>query len=186
MELNGSLGGSEAGPGKSRQAQVDGRGVQRVDGVVEFQAEVVVEVQRAGQANQRACEVGVDAPVAFLVGPGERVAGHPAAEAHVVELVAAGTPVDLDIPWATTVGELRERHAEELIEARKGAHPAVAAVALDAALERVERQVVHHLREDELAGVHAFPVPTEVGDRASSQGCPSAQVVHMRTLSLSN
>ena len=69
----------------------------------------------------------------------------------MIELVALGAQADLEIPQAATAGDLSEGHAEELIEAGEGADPAVAAIALNTAMERVERQVVHHLGEDELS-----------------------------------
>ena len=47
---------------------------------------------------------------------------------------------------------------------------AVTAIALNAAKERVERQVVHHLGERELSGIHAFGVPTEAGGAGTMIG----------------
>ena len=90
MEFDGSLGGPEASPGEGRKAHINGRGIEGVDGVVEFETEVFVEVQRAGDADQRLSQVGIDPPIAFLVGPRQGVAGQAAADAHVVELVVAG------------------------------------------------------------------------------------------------
>ena len=54
---------------------------------------------------------------------------------------------------------LSEGHIEELIQAGEGAYATVAAVALDAAMQGVERQVVHELSKDELSGTHLFSVP---------------------------
>ena len=111
VQLDGGFGGAEQRPRKHRQAQVDGGRVQRVDRVVELQPQGLVGIQRAGDANHGLCELGVDAPVAALIGVGERVARHPAADAHVIELVLMGAQTRFDIAQALAEGELRECHA---------------------------------------------------------------------------
>ena len=82
-----------------------------VDGVVEFEPQVLVGVQRAGDANHRLCELGVDAPVPALIGIGQGVARHPAANAHVIELVLMSPQTGFDIAQALAEGELGECHA---------------------------------------------------------------------------
>ena len=74
MQFNGAFGGAEAGPGKDGQAQVDGGGIEGVDGVFEFDAEVLIEIELLGGMDESLGEVGVDAPVAGLVGMGQGVA----------------------------------------------------------------------------------------------------------------
>ena len=74
MQFDGTFGGAEAGPGKDGQAQVDGGGIKGVDGVFEFQSQVVVGIQGPGECDEGVGEVGVDAPVAGLVGVGQGVA----------------------------------------------------------------------------------------------------------------
>ena len=57
----------------------------------------------------------------------------------------------------TSVGQLRKRHAQVLIEAGKALDLVFGLVPMDAALEGVQRKMVHQLREDELACVHRSP-----------------------------
>lgn len=47
MQLDRSLGGAERCPRKQRQTQVDSRGIQGVDGVVQVDAETVVAMELA-------------------------------------------------------------------------------------------------------------------------------------------
>lgn len=98
MEFDGTLGGAEAGPREGVQAQVNGGGVERVDRVGEFPAEILVTVQRASAADQGLAEVLPDPPIAHLVGIRQRGTGDAAADAHVVELAALGAQGDLKIP----------------------------------------------------------------------------------------
>ena len=137
MEFHGTLGGPEAGPWEGVQAQVDGRGVERVDSVVEFQAEILVVIQGAGDANQGLAEVLPNPPVAQLVGIRQRRTGDAAADAHVVKLAALAAQGDLEIAQAATAGDLGKRHAEELVQTGEGAYTTVAAVALHTAMEGV-------------------------------------------------
>ena len=62
-------------------------------------------------------EVGVDAPVAHRVGIGQGVARDAAANAHVIELARLRSQTRFDVAQALAIGQLRERHAQELIEA---------------------------------------------------------------------
>ena len=98
-------------PWKHRQAQVDGGRVQRVDGVVELQPQVLVAIQGASDANHGLRERGVDAPVPAPIGVGERVARHPTTDTHVIELVLMSAQTRFDIAQALAEGELRECHA---------------------------------------------------------------------------
>ena len=156
VQLHGPLGRPEAGPGEQGQAQVDGGRVERVDGVVEFDAEVLVQVELARGVDQGLGEVGVDAPVPRLVGVGQCVARDRAANAHVVELAPLGAQACLDVAQALPVGQLGEGHAAELVEAGERLDLVMAPVAPDAAPQRVHGEMFHHLGEDEAVGVHAL------------------------------
>ena len=89
--------------------------------MVQLDAKGFGGVKGAGGGDQALGEVGVDAPVPELVGMGERVAGHRAAEAHMVELGVGDPQAGLDIPQALPVSELGEGHAEELVPAGEAA-----------------------------------------------------------------
>ena len=119
VQLDRSLGRSEMRPRKQRQAQVDGRGVERVDGVLQVDAEGLVDIQRSRDADQALGEVGVDAPVAHVVGIGQRIARHRGANAQVVELGALRAQAGFDVAQTLAIGQLRERHAQELIQTRE-------------------------------------------------------------------
>ena len=60
VQLDGRLGRAKRCPGKHRQTQVDGAGVERVDCRVEFQSERLRSVQGPRQANQLLGEVGIN------------------------------------------------------------------------------------------------------------------------------
>ena len=47
MEFDGGFALFESSPREDGKTQVDGRGVERVDGVFEFEAEVIVDIERA-------------------------------------------------------------------------------------------------------------------------------------------
>ena len=154
VQLHGGLGRTER-PREHRQAQIDGRGIECVNGMVEFHAEAVLSIESARPGDQTLGELGVDAPVACFVCIGERGAAHRFAKAHVVELAGLSRETRLDVAQALSVGELRERHHAKLFRAGERAGSMIAAVALHDALEARPRQEIHDLCEQRLAGIHA-------------------------------
>ena len=86
MEFDSRLGALERRPGEQGEAEIDGGGVECVDGVCEIDAKSVIDVERARDTDQALREVGMDAPVALLVGVGQGAARDMAPDAHVIEL----------------------------------------------------------------------------------------------------
>lgn len=144
-------------PGKHRQAQVDGCGIERVDRFGERHGKSIVDIQPTRRGNEPLCEVGVQPPVAARVGVGERVARDLAANPQMIELAALRSRAGFDVAQALAIGQLREGHAQVLIEAREALDLVLGLVARDAATKRVQRQVLHQLRENRLARVHRRP-----------------------------
>jgi hypothetical protein len=68
VQFHGTLAATEFSPGEKRQTQIDGRGVEGIYGLGQFHSERFVVVEIAGRANQNLGEIGVDPPVAMLVG----------------------------------------------------------------------------------------------------------------------
>ena len=60
--------------GKERQAQVDGRGIECVRGIVQVDGEALVDIETARNPDQGLDEVRIEAPVAYLVGVGQGIA----------------------------------------------------------------------------------------------------------------
>lgn len=111
-------------------------------------------MQALRRCDQVLCEVCIDAPVARLVGIGERTSGHAAVDDQVIQLGLMGTQTDLDIAQALASAELGEGHAEKLIEAGEALHVAIPVVALHGPTKRTQRQVIHELCEHEATLVH--------------------------------
>jgi len=88
MHLDRAFVLAEPGPRKQRKAQVDGGRVQRVQALVQFDADRIGDVKRPRDVDQNLSEVGEDAPVMRVVGVGQRGARHPAVKAHVIEFAA--------------------------------------------------------------------------------------------------
>ena len=154
VHLHGGLVPAELGPGEQRKAQVDGGRVQSVETLIEIHADRIAGVQRPRDANQDLGEIGIDPPVARLVGVGQCGARHLGAESHVVELGAERTQARFDVAQAFAVGQLGERHAEELIPAGEAAPSAIPVVAAYAAAEFAIRKEADQLGEYGAAEVH--------------------------------
>src|SRR5579864_5261866 len=85
-----------------------------------------------------------------------RVARHGAAKSQVIELGTLHTQTRFDVAQALAIGQLREGHREVLVETREPLDLVLAGIAHDAAMKRVQRQMLQHLREHELAQVHRY------------------------------
>lgn len=69
MQFDRGLGRSKRCPGIQRQAQIDGGGVEGINGNVQVDAQRLRGAKRSGHANQVQCEVGVDLPRALGLRP---------------------------------------------------------------------------------------------------------------------
>jgi hypothetical protein len=165
VQLDRPLGAAKVRPRKQRQTQVDGGGVQRIDRRVQIETQIGVGLQGAGNRNQPLRQIGVDAPVAALVGIGQRGAFDCAAKAGVIEPASLRTQAYLDVAQALAIGQLRKGHGQKLVPARQTAHPAVAVVALHAPAELVVRDQAHELREHRLPLIHPRPSSLVLGGR---------------------
>src|ERR1019366_4985891 len=96
----------------------------------------------------------LNAPVARLVGIGQRRSPDRLAKAHVVELRGLSRQADLDIAQALSVGQLRERHRSVLLGTAQRSHPSVATVARNNPRKGAPRQKIHELGEKRFADVH--------------------------------
>jgi hypothetical protein len=122
--------------------------------VIELHTEALVRVELAGAADQPLRELGIDPPVAHLVGIGKRRSAHRFAKAHMVELAGLRRQTRLDVAQTLAIGELREGHDAELLGAAQDGRSMIAAVAPHDAFEACPGQKLHDLREQCLASVH--------------------------------
>jgi len=117
VQFDGSFAAAEAGPGKQGKTQIDGSGIQSVDGLVQLDCELVARIQSPSFVDQNLGEIGIDSPVSRLVGVGQAAAGDSASKSHVIEFVVDRTQSRLDISQALPIGQLCKGHAEELLPA---------------------------------------------------------------------
>ncbi len=115
-------------------------------------------------------QFGVDTPVADPVGICQGVARNGRTNSHVIELVLLSSQTGFDIPQALAIGQLGEGHTEVLAEAGKLLDLEVAIVAIDTLMKNVERQMLHYLGENELAGVHSSALRTLLCEDGWSAG----------------
>ena len=95
MEFDGGLGGAEPRPREHREAQVYRGGIQRVGGLGEFHRKAVTGVELPCRPDQAHAEVGIDTPIALLVGVSQGGTGNPPTDAQVVKLCLMGTQASM-------------------------------------------------------------------------------------------
>ena len=160
MEFDGRFASPEFRPGKECETKIDGGGIEGVDGLIQLDGETIVSIEFASMGNEDVREVGIDSPVAILIGFGQRVACDGSSKAKVIEFGLDGIQAGFDIAQAVSVSELSERHAEELIKAGELPDAIISLVLSDAAVKIALGQGVHELREQILPGVHRQALST--------------------------
>jgi hypothetical protein len=165
MQLDRSLGLAKRGPGKQRQAKIDGGGVQRIHGVGQIHRQRFVGIELAGDDYQSLSKFVVDAPVACLVGIGQCAATDVATYAKMIKLRGLRPQTGLNVAQALAVGQLCKGHAQKLVQTTEAAHVEVAPVFLDQSPEGMPWRELHYLCEHELANVHREP-PSKSRQRA--------------------
>ena len=147
MEFDGALAFAESGPREQRQTQVDRCGIESVNGIPEFQTQILVAVESTGFGDEDLGEVGVDAPVPRFVGVGQVVARDSAANAHMIEPGLHGLQTGYNIAEALAISQLGKGQTEELIEACESPNFVVPMIAPDAFSKLVQRQKSYDLGE---------------------------------------
>src|SRR5882672_10023222 len=154
VQLDGRFGQAERRPRKYRQTEIDGCGIERVDCLPQFDTEGFPHIQTPGDRDQALGEIGVDTPVAHGVGMGQRVASHRRTNSEVIELGTLCAQAYRDVPKALPVRQLREGHAQELVQAGKRLHFKLTVIACDATAKSGQRKMLYELCEPQLALVH--------------------------------
>ena len=75
-------------------------------------------------------------------------------QAQVKTFLVMRMQADLNVAQTLATRELRQRHAQELIDAGKAFHVTITVIALHQPTKRVPRQLLHELREDVLTLMH--------------------------------
>ncbi len=144
-------------PVEQAQAQIDGRGIQRVNGRIESGVYRFFGIEVPRPCNQSHGQLVINAPVSLIQRIRQGRAGRHAFQSHVKQLGLIGSKTNLDIAQGFAPGQLREGHHTKHIGATQGTHSRIAAVAFDDASKGLPWHVFHDLRKQRLAHVHAPP-----------------------------
>ena len=156
VQLDSRLGGAKRCPVEQRQAQIDGRGIQGVDGIIQIEVHTLVGVQPSGLRNHAHRQVVIDAPVAQVQCVRQRRARRYVAQSHMKQLGAIGRQADFDVAQGLAPRQLRKGHDPKQIGTTEGAHTRIAAVTLDHTPECLPWHEFHDLGKQRLANVHAL------------------------------
>src|SRR5450759_3021498 len=155
VQLVRSLATAESGPRKKLQTEIDGRRIERVNGLGKHRTQGFVRVKFPRLADQHLGEVGVDAPIVDAIGVGQRAARDCPSKSGMVKFAGNGAQAGFDVAQAFAERELCEGQTKKLLAAREAAQATIAVVATNAGVEFVSRHEVHQLGEHQRTGVHA-------------------------------
>ena len=154
VHLHSGLGGAKRCPVEQTQTQVDGGGVQCVDGGIQIHAHGFLRIQSAGSVDQSHRQSMLNAPVARVQGIGQRRACRNVAHAHVKKFGLIGRQTRFDVAQRLPPGQLGKRHDAKQLGTTERAHPGIAAMAIDDATKGLPGHKLHDLREQGFACVH--------------------------------
>ena len=148
MDLDSRLGLPKIGPRKQSQRQVDSRGIQCVDRIVQIQTEVLSGIQRTGFAHQTLGQILPDAPVPAFVGIRESRFGNRFAEPKMIKGLGPGIEAGSDVAQTVPGSHLCENHTRELLPESKMADRDFGLVTLYYAVEGLAMDQVENLGEN--------------------------------------
>ena len=103
MELNGSFASAELSPREEIQTKIDRRGIEGVDGLIQVDGEAIVRIEFACIGNEDVREIGINAPVAILIGFGQSIASDCTPKAQMIEFGFDGVQTGFDIAETVSV-----------------------------------------------------------------------------------
>ena len=168
VQLDGGFGSTERRSGKNRQTQIDG-GVERVDRLLQIDTEPVLRIERSCHADQTLREVGVDTPVAHAMALAKVLRATVERNSEMVEFGLLCAQTGFDVAQALSIGQLREGHAQELIQTRERLHLKFALIARHTTAKCAQRQMPHQLRKYQVA---RFIMPPRVALAGWQNGLP--------------
>ena len=151
------LGVAQRRPVEQRQAQVNGGGVERVDGGIEIDVQRLADVQGPCARDPAHGQRVVDAPVAQIQRSGQRRARWRVLQPHVEQPAAIGLQTDLDIAQGRALGQMGKGQNARQVGTSQSTHAHIAPVGFDDAAKGLPRHELHDFRKQRLADVHASP-----------------------------
>ena len=111
--------------GEDGQTQVDGGGVQGIDGIGQLPGERFAGIELAGTGDEALGKIRLDAPVATFIGSGEGGASDWRRKAGMIEFGGMGCQARFDVTQALPQRELGEGEGAEVLGAGQVADPSV-------------------------------------------------------------
>lgn len=153
MQLDRGLRLNVRRPGKQGQTQVDGRGVQGIDHLVESDYVRGLSVEAPRLSHENLGKVGVNVPGTMFVGVSQVGSGDTAADSHSMAMRTEAQAC-LDVAQAFAIGQLREAHGQELIARTQTATAPLHWVRTHTSIELRAMEKIENLREDQTPLVH--------------------------------
>jgi len=170
MHLDPSFGASKIGPWEETQREIDGRGIQSVNRVLQFQSEILSGVEDTRLAHESFGKILPESVVSLLVGIGQGGLGNSFSKTKMVEGFAPGVETGGYVAQSFPPGQLRKSHTDQLLSATEMPNFALRVVALDQTGESLPVDQIEDLGEDVAAGVHCH--------RSSPNDSPSSNPSH--------
>ena len=144
----------EVRPRKQGKRQVDCRGIQRVDRVVQIDTEILARIKRPGFAHQTFGQILPNPSVPVFVGISKSRFDNRFCETKVIKRLGTSVETGSDVAQIISRCHLRENHADELLSALEMTNALLRSISGDESGKRLAINEFDYLREDVATGVH--------------------------------
>jgi len=156
VHLDSRFGAAEVGPREKCQRKIDGRGIERINSVLQFQAEILSGVKGAGLAHETPGQILPKPPIPLVVGIGQRRLGHRLPESEMIKGFGPGVQTGGDVPQSLSPSQLGKGHADKLLAATEMPNTGVRIVTFHQTIESLPMHKIENLGQDEAAGIHGL------------------------------
>ena len=154
MHLDPGFGAPKISPWEEAEGEIDRGGIQSVNRVLQFQSEILSDVETTGLAHESLGQVFPEPPVPLFVGIGQGGLGNLLPKTEMVERFAPCVETSGDVAQSFSPRQLCKGHADQLLPTPKMPNLALRFVALDQSGKRLAIYQIEDLGEDVAARVH--------------------------------
>lgn len=154
MQFDGRLVPAELGPGKQRQAKVDGSRVQRIGNLFQFLSEFFFGIQSDRFSNQNMSKIGEDFPWSVFVCAGQSASRNGGTNTGVIQARAQGFQTCYNGSETVSTCQLRKRHNQKLLVTGQFPDMIISAMLFYAFVEFVLWPPIHQLGKNRSSFVH--------------------------------
>ena len=153
VDFDRGLGRPECCPRKHRKTQIDGRGVDGVNHLLDIDSVRIITIESLSLPYQNFGYLCIHSPISVLVGVGEIGTCHPSPYPHCIQ-EGVVSQAGFNVAQSFAEGQLGEDHGQELVAGAESLTGSGHRIKLQTTRQLLGIEHVRYLRENKAAAVH--------------------------------